>query len=384
MKTMNNDRLQQYDGSLAESPKVCGGVVMERKMSMLSFGAKAIRNLIITGCCALMLVGMVGQVEAAIGPLTSTFETDFGDWVNNTTDDNEDWTRNSGGTGSGGTGPTGANNGTWYIYTEVSSPVGANDTFALDSTSSFSASANIITVSFYVHMFGPGMGNLEFQVSNNGGTSYQTVWNQNGQLQTNQNDAYQQVVLNLDSTTPSFTSGTVQFRFLYTYGSSYQGDAALDDITISGADRCDATAVLDLTASNPTGSSIDLSWSGGAGTTSFDLYRSISASVDTSGVALATGISTPYTDSDTLSPTTTYYYKLKQSGTACTVDSNETSATTLATSPQTTVGAMSFSGVSSSSITVQVGFSGDDSGASNNSATIRTALVRAHGRRRLQ
>jgi len=51
---------------------------------------------------------------------TEGWESGFGDWFNNTTDDDFDWTVNSGGTPTGPTGPTGASEGSNYVYTEAS------------------------------------------------------------------------------------------------------------------------------------------------------------------------------------------------------------------------------------------------------------------------
>jgi len=48
---------------------------------------------------------------------TESFETNYGDWPNAAGND-EDWTRLSGATGSGSTGPSSAYDGSWYIYVE--------------------------------------------------------------------------------------------------------------------------------------------------------------------------------------------------------------------------------------------------------------------------
>ena len=42
--------------------------------------------------------------------------------------DDFDWQRHSGGTGSSGTGPSGAAVGDWYLYVEASSPRARDDT----------------------------------------------------------------------------------------------------------------------------------------------------------------------------------------------------------------------------------------------------------------
>ncbi|MEL6675322.1 MAG: S8 family serine peptidase, partial [Bacteroidota bacterium] len=54
-------------------------------------------------------------------PYDESFESGTGAWSQASGDD-FDWTRRSGGTPSNGTGPSGASDGTWYMYVEASSP----------------------------------------------------------------------------------------------------------------------------------------------------------------------------------------------------------------------------------------------------------------------
>jgi len=78
----------------------------------------------------------IGNSETVID--IETFESGTGDWDILVTGDDMNWTRDSSGTGSGGTGPSsGANSSTWYIYTESSSPNYNYHTYA-DITVDFS------------------------------------------------------------------------------------------------------------------------------------------------------------------------------------------------------------------------------------------------------
>ena len=54
-------------------------------------------------------------------PFVCTFEQDLCNMFQRT-NDQFDWTRQTGGTDSSGTGPSVAASGQWYIYTEASSP----------------------------------------------------------------------------------------------------------------------------------------------------------------------------------------------------------------------------------------------------------------------
>jgi hypothetical protein len=62
-----------------------------------------------------------------------SFESGFGDWYNDSVNDDFDWTQLTGGTPTGTTGPSNANDGSFYVYTESSNPQGANDVAILVS-----------------------------------------------------------------------------------------------------------------------------------------------------------------------------------------------------------------------------------------------------------
>lgn len=81
---------------------------------------------------------------------TDTFESGFGNWIN-VTGDQRDWTRTSSGTPSSGTGPSGAQSGSFYVFCEASSPAVAGNTYILQSNE-FDASSNVdFNVDFYLH-----------------------------------------------------------------------------------------------------------------------------------------------------------------------------------------------------------------------------------------
>ena len=154
--------------------------------------------------------------------VTERFEVGLGDWVQSAADD-RDWTRQTGGTGSGGTGPNGAAGGAFYLYTETSNPVINGDTFILENTTS---AANIDIFTFDYHMFGAAMGNLEIQ--RNDGTSWIAVQTLSGQQQAGQSDPY--LTSSIDVSALNTSGG---MRFLYTRGTDFTGDAAIDNVSLT-------------------------------------------------------------------------------------------------------------------------------------------------------
>jgi hypothetical protein len=131
-------------------------------------------------------------------PYTEGFESGLGDWTQ-ATDDDRDWTRETDVTPSGNTGPSNANSGSWYMFTEASTP-NANSVFNLDSPCFNLSSATSALFSFYYHMYGANMGTLNLQISTDSGASFSApIWSQTGQDQTSSNQAWEQVNINLDT-----------------------------------------------------------------------------------------------------------------------------------------------------------------------------------------
>ncbi len=64
-----------------------------------------------------LVCSSVSAAEVNVFPYTEGFEMDFGAWTDSTSND-FDWSRNTGQTPSSGTGPIGAAESSWYIYTE--------------------------------------------------------------------------------------------------------------------------------------------------------------------------------------------------------------------------------------------------------------------------
>ncbi len=151
------------------------------------------------------------------GTYSEGFETNLGHWSNVGT---ASWTRQTGATPSSGTGTAGANNGAYYVYTEVSS--GANtETFTL-STHYFNY---LRSVDFYYQLEGSDCGTLELQYKDRAGT-WVTKWSISG----NQGSSYINVTEDFSGVTD--VDYINEIRFKYSGATDYQGDCCIDDVSI--------------------------------------------------------------------------------------------------------------------------------------------------------
>ncbi|MBW8017276.1 MAG: hypothetical protein FVQ82_13920 [Planctomycetes bacterium] len=193
------------------------------------------------------LVGGAVNPSASIygdgsGSQSENFESGLGNWINVSSGDTHDWTRNSGETGSSNTGPSaGANGSSNYMYLETSSSGGgaydAGDTAILEGPP---VSGTNLQLSFYYHMYGSDMGTLNVDVYS-GGSWTDGIWNLSGQQHTSNGQAYTQATVDL-----SGYSTPLKVRFRGVAAGNYQGDMAIDDIEITedGGGGGDPTEVL--------------------------------------------------------------------------------------------------------------------------------------------
>ena len=140
--------------------------------------------------------------EGGTTSYASNFEIGFGDWTQATNED-FNWTRKSGSTGSSNTGPSSASEGSYYIYTEASSPNYPSKTATITSIP-YAISSNG-TFTFDYHMYGATIGQLTLSASTNGGSSWQTIWSLLG----NQGNLWQTAQVDLSS----YNGSTVSFKF---------------------------------------------------------------------------------------------------------------------------------------------------------------------------
>jgi len=176
-------------------------------------------------------------------PYAEGFESGIGTWTQDA-NDNFDWIVDANGTPSSSTGPSSADEGTYYIYVESSSPnypskTGIINSPCFDLTSEENASFN-----FAYHMYGSSMGTINLQASTDG-TSWTTLWTKSG----DQGNSWYNATVSLSS----YYGTSVQLRYVATTSTSYRSDFAIDDISVTTG------------STNPTGTDLTL-------TITFDNY----------------------------------------------------------------------------------------------------------------
>jgi hypothetical protein len=158
-------------------------------------------------------------------PYGEGFESNFGDWTQDSGDD-FDWTRNSGSTPSSNTGPTSAFEGSTYAYMESSTPNYSTKSAILNSPCVDLSGESSATFSFAYHMYGATtMGSLELQARANGSGAWTTLWSASG----NQGNSW----FTEDVDLAAYTGGSVELRFSGVTGTTWQGDMAIDALSLS-------------------------------------------------------------------------------------------------------------------------------------------------------
>jgi hypothetical protein len=140
-------------------------------------------------------------------------------WVQDPTN-TVDWTVHSGGTGSSNTGPSGAYDGTYYIYTETSGS-GSNSDARMSVSCVDPTAWSAPSLTFQYHMYGATMGDLNVNISEDGGLTWTNVWTMSG----DQGDQWFLGVVDLAAYT-----GQIMVEFHTATGTSYTSDCSLDFI----------------------------------------------------------------------------------------------------------------------------------------------------------
>ena len=156
-------------------------------------------------------------------PYSEGFESGIGDWTQDSNDD-LDWSVDASGTPSSSTGPSSADEGTYYMYVEASSPNYPSKVAILNSPCLDLAAEINVDFNFAYHMYGSSMGTLELQASIDG-TSWNTLWTKSG----DQGNSWYNASVSLNS----YIGTSVQLRYVATTGSSYRSDMAIDDISVT-------------------------------------------------------------------------------------------------------------------------------------------------------
>ena len=149
---------------------------------------------------------------------TESFESGQGiTWLldpNNTVD----WTNRSGGTPSNSTGPSGAFDGSFYMYTEAS--FGGDNKDAIMYVPCVDVGAwNQLAFVFAYHMYGSNMGDLTVDISTDSGVTWIEEWTVSG----NQGDQWFETIIDL-----STYSGSISVRLHAETGNGFRSDIAID------------------------------------------------------------------------------------------------------------------------------------------------------------
>ncbi len=159
-------------------------------------------------------------------PYNEGFENTLGAWTQSSSDD-INWTLDANGTPSNNTGPSGAVQGSYYVYIEASGNGAGfpNKRAILNSPCINLNSQSAASASFRYHMLGNSVGTLTLEVSTDDGLSWTGIWTRSG----SQGSAWQ--TANVDLST--YVGGGIQLRFNGVTSSSWQGDIVIDDLRIS-------------------------------------------------------------------------------------------------------------------------------------------------------
>jgi hypothetical protein len=182
--------------------------------------------------CYLDDVRVLDTPAIAAFPYEESFEDGFGAWAAGIGSDYP-WTRHQGLTPSGAfpgqtTGPSGAHDGTYYVYVEASDPNIPSKTMTLEAPFDFSALYEP-RLAFFSHLCGSAVGALHVEASTNGGLSWATEWSVSGARQANETDAWEAQHVDLAA---YGGMADVRLRFRGVTDTGGLGDMAIDDVRV--------------------------------------------------------------------------------------------------------------------------------------------------------
>jgi hypothetical protein len=171
----------------------------------------------------------------------TNFDVDTNSWTTSSPTSNMYWeggntngVPSASGTPSSGTGPNGANSGNFFMFVESS---GTNAFFkeAIITSPPINLSGYTSpTLSFYYHMYGNNIGDLNIDIDDGGG--WTTLLTISGQQQVS-NGALWSNTLSSSIDLSAYTGSTVQIRFhgiTSNSGDYYRSDFAIDDFLVQG------------------------------------------------------------------------------------------------------------------------------------------------------
>ena len=186
-----------------------------------------------------------------------------GNWTGHFGTNNGTWQVNDGGTASGGTGPDGAHSGINYFYYE-SSTWGGGGPSLFDTATIISPAIDLSNMhdeaelTFWMHARGSSMGSLDVGLANSPNGPFNIVYSQYGEVQTNANDPWSQVGINVSR----YVGQILYVSFTYTRlpgaNPTYTGDLAIDYLQVITCSSCPSPS--NILSSNVTSSSAEINW----------------------------------------------------------------------------------------------------------------------------
>ena len=187
-------------------------------------------------------VTVTGTSSTPVNTLGYSFENTLDGWTNAGGDD-FDWTNDSNGTPSNGTGPSNASEGSYYMYIETSG--GSNgDTAHLEKEFDFTGEINA-ELEFDYHMYSANsnsnMGTLNVIIISNSGATLTNVFSIAG----NQGNSWHTETIDLSA----YDGQTITIRFEGIRANSWQSDVSIDNVIISST--TDNSGIPITVTSNP-------------------------------------------------------------------------------------------------------------------------------------
>jgi hypothetical protein len=143
--------------------------------------------------------------------------------------DDGDWVNFTGSTPSGNTGPSSANEGSYYMYIEASTngtpgEIGTNATAILESPCFDLTYAQGVDFTFDYHSWGANTGSLVIQLS-----EFDGIWTNIFSINAVNNNAWVPTTVPLDS----YTGQNIKLRFVGTTGGGFASDIAIDNLAMT-------------------------------------------------------------------------------------------------------------------------------------------------------
>jgi len=167
------------------------------------------------------------------------------------------WAVDAGGTTSSATGPGADADGSAtgnYVYTEASSPAATGDSAFLFLPEFDVTSLTNPELVFAYHMYGADITTLTIEYFDMMSSTWMALGSIVGQQQTSGVDPWQEYRVNLNAV----SSANLMLRMMHVRGASFNGDAAIDNVTIRETPLCVDPTGLMVTGTGQ--NSVDLSW----------------------------------------------------------------------------------------------------------------------------